>query len=86
MVNIVNVNITYKMIYFIYRTNMLKLNKNNKVHTIWKSGHISLNSAHESRFKISELIKKKFLIRDLKNPSAKKANILNNIYYYCVEI
>jgi len=74
--------VIYKMIYFIYTTNTSRVQKNVKLYPVCISDSVELDKKLDDTFKISEVLKKKFLIKDLKKLSKKELDMLKGVYYY----
>jgi hypothetical protein len=70
------------MIYFIYTTSTTQVQKNIDLHPICISDSIKLDKKLDDTFKVSEILKKKFLIKDLKKLSKKELDMLKGVYYY----
>jgi hypothetical protein len=74
--------VIYKMIYFIYKTDTTNIQKNLELYPICISNSIALDKKIDETFKISEIVKRKFLIKDLTKPSKKELDTLRCVYYY----
>ena len=74
--------VIYKMIYFIYTTNTSSVQKNVKLYPICISDSVELDKKLDDTFKISEVLRKKFLIKDLGKLSKKELDMLKGVYYY----
>lgn len=70
------------MIYFVYTTGTIQVQKNIDLYPICVSDSIKLDKELDDTFKVSEILKKKFLIKDLKKLSKKELDMLKGVYYY----